>query len=594
MTSYSLNPFAPRLIDPQQAIDSACHILRFTAENAAVEDYLTGKIPFITATEVYSDHIFELRPNKDWLIETKRTHDLKNTESNFEFTVERDEFGPMTEQEVIYDADYAAFQKPRWLITPLPGTASYKRWGMVLDTNYLAHPFWPAVDATMGSLADAAVITTMAIASRGAVSNQTLPQNSYGTRLRGTTLTTLNNGTEVLASLEESRVAAKFTHPIPSQSQLPKITQPLMITNGKSGITIPTAPAIPTTNPISVLSASIYADQLTQASKAAEALPDLARPLGHFSYAVVPSDTEMPLENSVEINPLPIKTDPTDSLHIGEFSASSSNSRPTSSTALFNPTRGGSGSGGNSGSIGMRDSLFANPLIIRVDEKLQFDSLRKVQGDAEATTLTPGELILKGHMKLALPADTLVLHVPSNLKNKGQEMVIAFTADLPISLKLQNNTEYHFNAQSEITVNADGSVTGELIQDIDLITVLGHVEIAAGDTITVFPDGQVAVLRLSQNLVFRQTTVLNPNRIEPINGMLQAMPETLHFRMQSYNLLSESPPEGVDLLTYPDLVVYPDGAIEGTLAERYGDFQKNARVYVLSDGSLVDAVCETQ
>lgn len=120
MTSYSLNPFAPRLIDPQQAIDSAFHILRFTADNAAVEDYLTGKIPFISATEVYSDHMFELRPNKDWLLEVKRTHDLKSTESTFEFTVERDEFGPMTQQEVIYDTDNAAFQKPRWLITPCP------------------------------------------------------------------------------------------------------------------------------------------------------------------------------------------------------------------------------------------------------------------------------------------------------------------------------------------------------------------------------------------------------------------------------------------------------------------------------------------
>lgn len=249
----------------------------------------------------------------------------------------------------------------------------------MIDTNYLAHPFWPAVDATIGSLADAAVITTMAIASRGAVSNQTLPQNPHGTRLRGATLATLNNGTEVLASLEESRVVAKFTHPIPTQGQMPKAAQPLMISNGKSGITIPTTPAIPTTNPISVLSASIYADQLTQASKATKALPGLAaaKPLDHFSYAVVPSDTEMPPENWVEINPLPIKTDPTDSVYLGGHSASSGNSKPASATALFNPTRGGSGSGGNSGSIGMRDSLFANPLIIRVDEKLQFDTLRK-------------------------------------------------------------------------------------------------------------------------------------------------------------------------------------------------------------------------
>ncbi len=586
MTNFSLNPFASQPIDAKRAVDEALNILRFTATSSAVEDYLMGRSLFVAATEVNSDHIFELNPNKTWLAAIKRTHDLKSATSEFEFVIERDEFGPAEIQPIIYDADMLP-PNPRVFIKPLPDSDSSSRWGSVLDTNYLAHPFWPAVNATADSLADAAWITAMAIGSRGAYSNPVASTQTARMR-RGQTLAVMPNGTEVLASLE-TRGVAKFDHPVPVVSTT--------IANAKVlPVQTPSANSAPT------FSAAVYGNPMTanpQTSITAPSpnLPILMMP-NLFSYGVMPSDTEEPPLNWDAIQPLPIKTDPTDGAAMFAASAvvvgSPQSTAPAKKEALQMAGDKDDAPPIAPAAEDMRRTLQGMAEIDNLSSSLEFVNATPQIADVTEN----GILKTKSGITFALAKGHEVTSYAANSSAEADDAVLTITPyNRPVIITLPSGLSLTLTDDTPlgipVTLRQDEGVSGQLAANVVFTTLAGPLLIPEHTNITAYPDGRVEIGALPENLYYRQTA----------GGFVAIHPRDAFMQMRRGEELvvisngvvdvsrDEDEPQMVE---EPVLIVYENRAFSGRLWEDYRGTPANTPVMIASTTlSVLSSLAET-
>ncbi len=564
MTNFTINPFAAETIDGQRATDAACHILRFVADSAAIEDYLTGKSLFVAATEVNSDHLFELHPIKTWLTDVKRAHDLDAATSTFEFTVERDEFGPAKTQSTLSNGNLLR-PPPRSFMTPLAGTDSAKHWGAILDTNYLADPFWPAIDALTDAVGETGMIMLMAVASKSSTASAPKTTNP---RMRGPTLAVMADGTAVLASLEEARVAAPFAHPIPA-GYTKTTSSNLMLK------TVPTAKALPAQMP----SANFSAQQPIVM------MPNL------FGYGIGASDTEEPrLRNWDDIQPLPIVFDPTDGAEMFGSPVSVGGLPKSAAVVKKDTWQMADDEAPPLADATMRTSLLRNPGLSSVAGELTFGSTIQQKMFTQAATQNGGSVITKSGIRLDIPANTLFINCIANPGSEGTDLALSFTTPAPIIATLPNGKRYTLTDAhiQNIGVLLDGTVVGFFQEPVTVSTVAGTIVLPARRQVTLYADGQMDLDSLPENLTLHlvqpqiplfQSYISRPPQNETLVALRQ---------VDGYLERGQKNPAAIEVYT-PDLIVYPDGAIETTLAKPFAGFAAGTRIIVLADGSVIDA-----